>query len=122
MLANGIDTKMSKTKLDKDKDDSKDIDSYIETSLKDNKVMIFSVSWLDDNKAKKLLQKRNIKFKRIELNKLENGEEIFRNISHNRAKNCGDMPFIFINGVYLGGISDLETAANNGYLNELNCE
>ena len=80
--------------------------------------MVYSMSYCENaEKTKKLLQKlfekSNIKFKFIEMDKERYQGDYHRDILYNKTRLYSNS-YVFINGVHLGGNSDLVTAQKNG--------
>ncbi|KAL2146633.1 hypothetical protein VTI28DRAFT_3132 [Corynascus sepedonium] len=81
--------------------------------IDDNGVMVFSKSYCPYcNNTKRILDGLNAKYKAIELNQEEDGDDIQNALL--KLSGQRTVPNIFINRIHIGGNSDLEAVAKNG--------
>jgi len=81
--------------------------------IDDNAVMVFSKSYCPYcNNTKRVLDSLNAKYKAIELNQEDDGDDI-QNALH-KMTGQRTVPNVFIGRVHIGGNSDLEAVVKNG--------
>ena len=84
----------------------------------DNNICVFSKTTCSYcTKAIDLLKQNNINFKLIELDRMNRGEMIHRELI--QRTNQTSVPNIFIFGKHIGGFSELKTLHEQGLLNRL---
>ncbi|KAG1683808.1 Thioredoxin reductase 3 [Nymphon striatum] len=97
---------------------STDVGQIIDENIADNPVMIFSKSTCPFcKKIKALLKSSGISYGALELNKLENGEDIQKQLSVKTGQNT--VPNVFIRGHHVGGHDDTVKAHEEGKVLEL---
>ncbi|ORY48322.1 glutaredoxin [Rhizoclosmatium globosum] len=90
----------------------------VETSIANNKVMVFSKSSCPYcRKAKALLQSYNVAFEAIEIDTREDGSEIQGYLLSKTGQRT--VPNIFIGQKHIGGCDDLHAVHNKGELKQL---
>mgnify|MGYP001197408276 FL=1 len=86
--------------------------------IDNNNICVFSKTTCSYcNKAIDLLKQNNINFKLIELDRINGGEMIHRELI--QRTNQTSVPNIFIFGKHIGGFSELKTLYQQGVLNQL---
>ncbi|XP_065656968.1 thioredoxin reductase 1, cytoplasmic isoform X4 [Hydra vulgaris] len=94
------------------------INNFVESLIKDNKIMVFSKSYCPYcNKVKDLFSKLGYEYKAYELDLEANGPEIEQILF--QKTNQETVPNIFIREKHIGGCSDTEKAYQNGSLQKL---
>ncbi|KAK4041285.1 thioredoxin-like protein [Parachaetomium inaequale] len=81
--------------------------------IDDNAVMVFSKSYCPYcNNTKRVLDGLNAKYKAIELNQEDDGDDIQNALQKMTGQRT--VPNVFIGRVHIGGNSDLEAVVKNG--------
>lgn len=96
--------------------------SFIQKTIRENKVVVFSKSWCPYcSKVKDLFRCLKWDFKTIELDKECNGSEIQRELEKLTGQ-C-TVPNVFVGGTHVGGCDDTFSAHSEGRLLRLynNC-
>ena len=94
------------------------MDKRLKDLIRVNKVMVFSKDYCPfSDKAKGLLNQRNIKFKVVEMDLLPDGKAMHKALKTFSGQNS--IPVIYINGRKLGTYDDMRLAATNGRLDNL---
>ena len=92
-----------------------DIGPRIDQEVAANKVQVYSKSWCPFcTQTKNLLSQKGVAFNVVELDQLGDGDQI-QNVLHQKTGQR-TVPSIWINGQFLGGNSELQTANSNGSL------
>mmetsp|Transcript_21310 Transcript_21310/g.40490 ORF Transcript_21310/g.40490 Transcript_21310/m.40490 type:complete len:152 (-) Transcript_21310:128-583(-) len=91
---------------------------FAKAEIEGNKVVVFSKSFCPFcKKTKSLLTEKGVDFKLYELNEMDNGGEIQDALLEISGQKT--VPNIFINGVHVGGNSDIQEANGNGELDKM---
>jgi len=89
--------------------------SFVETSVADNKVMIFSKSYCPYcNKAKEAFDAMGVSYGTVELDRVEGGAAIQAALLEKTGQRT--VPNVWVKGKHLGGCDDTLRAKGNGEL------
>jgi len=91
---------------------------FAKTEIESNKVVVFSKSFCPFcKKTKSLLTEKGVDFKLYELNEMDDGSAIQDALLEISGQKT--VPNVFINGVHVGGNSEVQEANTNGELDKM---
>ena len=90
----------------------------VEQYIQENPVMMFSKSYCPFcDQAKQLLKSKGIEFFAIEMDQMQGGDELHKELKAFSGQNT--VPNTYIGGKHLGGCDDTKAAEKSGKLKEL---